>query len=80
MILTVCLDSTWVLEQPGGTLLEYYPRWRWMLLQLSLVAGRGAVTLMINPQTHVGRKALESCRRVKPTRPVFMQSLPAKTP
>ena len=39
LILTVALGGVFVLEQPGGSLLEFYPTFRWALTQLIEISG-----------------------------------------
>ena len=39
LILTVALGGVFVLEQPGGSLLEFYPTFRWALAQLIEIHG-----------------------------------------
>ena len=46
-LLIACCGGCFVLEQPGGSLLEYYPTWRKVLVNLYLVGREPAVAWMI---------------------------------
>ena len=39
LMLTSCLDGAWVLEQPNGSLLEFYPTFRWVITRLIEASG-----------------------------------------
>ncbi|CAE7655431.1 unnamed protein product [Symbiodinium sp. CCMP2592] len=41
-LITAC-GGCWILEQPSGSLMEYYPTWRHLLVALFQVDGMGAV-------------------------------------
>ena len=43
ILLTISLDLTFTLEQPTGSLLEFFPRFRWLLQQLVRIGGDAAV-------------------------------------
>ena len=46
--LVVCLGGTFTLEQPHGSFLEFYPRWRWFLQQLVEHGGPNSVKRLVN--------------------------------
>ena len=50
LILTTCLGGCWVLEQPSGSTLEFYPTFRWVIAQLFAHGGvqsaRGSAVLI----------------------------------
>jgi len=43
MMIVICLNGTILLEQPFGTLFEYYPRWRDFIMKLMEIGGKNAV-------------------------------------
>jgi len=46
MMIVICLNGTILLEQPFGTLFEYYPRWRDFIMKLMEIGGKNAVPLL----------------------------------
>lgn len=48
MMLVVCLNGTFLLEQPANTLLEYYTRFRDFLTMLRETIGHHAVPCYLN--------------------------------
>ena len=52
MMLVVCLNGTILLEQPYGTMFEYYPRWRDFITMLIEHGGPGAVSQLNLHNTH----------------------------
>ena len=46
ILLTVATNGTFVLEQPSGSLVEYFPRFRWLLQQLVAAGGNAAAALL----------------------------------
>ena len=39
LMLATCLGGAWVLEQPGGSALEFYPTFRWLITRLIAIDG-----------------------------------------
>ncbi|CAE7853885.1 unnamed protein product, partial [Symbiodinium microadriaticum] len=44
IILSTCLELVWTLEQPAGSVLEFYPAWRWAVSKMCDVVGPFAVS------------------------------------
>lgn len=45
-MLTTCRNGTWILEQPGGSVMEFYPPWRYHMNCHIQHGGFDAVTLL----------------------------------
>ena len=43
VLLTTCLGGAWTVEQPGGSLMEFFPTWRFVMQNLFRVGGPEAV-------------------------------------
>lgn len=43
VVLAICLNATFLLEQPHNSVLDFYPRWRWLEAQLMRISGIGSV-------------------------------------
>ncbi|CAL1151357.1 unnamed protein product [Cladocopium goreaui] len=44
VLLTTCLGGAWTVEQPGGSLMEFFPTWRFVVQNLFRVGGPAAVS------------------------------------
>lgn len=47
LMLTTALGGTWVLEQPAGSALEFYPTFRWLITQLISISGVKSVGSLV---------------------------------
>lgn len=47
LMLVVACGGCFLLEQPFGSLFEFFPRWRYLVTMLQDVAGRHAVTCQL---------------------------------
>ncbi|CAE7769472.1 unnamed protein product [Symbiodinium sp. CCMP2592] len=56
ILLATAMDSTWSLEQPGGSVLDFYPAWRSMMMVLSDWGGPYAVSKVRFWMGHFGAK------------------------
>jgi hypothetical protein len=45
VLLVTCLGGVWTAEQPGGSVLEFYPAWRAVMMQIFEAGGNQSVTL-----------------------------------
>lgn len=43
VLLTTCLGGAWTVEQPGGSLMDFFPTWRFVVQNLFRVGGPAAV-------------------------------------
>ena len=43
ILLTTALGGAWSLEQPSGSLLEFYPTWRFIMMMICNISGPSAV-------------------------------------
>ena len=43
VLLTTCLGGAWTVEQPGGSLMEFFPTWRFVMQNLFRIGGPDAV-------------------------------------
>ncbi|CAE7499606.1 unnamed protein product [Symbiodinium necroappetens] len=44
VLLCTCLGLVWTVEQPAGSVLEFYPAWRWLVARMCDVIGPYAVS------------------------------------
>ena len=45
MLLATALGAAWTLEQPDGSVLEFYPAWRTVMQSIFAIAGPRAVSV-----------------------------------
>lgn len=54
LALAVCLNATFLLEQPHNSVVDFYPRWRWFHVQLERIGGAGTVQKVFWWMIHYG--------------------------
>ena len=47
VLLVTCLGGVWTAEQPGGSVLEFYPSWRAVMMRIFEAGGNRSVTLSL---------------------------------